>query len=71
MGMRAQNPTNPARAGIENRPNMGGVLGPRIDDRELPLADEIGIGAGSGHDSRIRCNEAGHVAVKFPRHPWR
>src|SRR5580704_2654972 len=50
---------------------MGGVLGPRIDDRKFPFADEISIGAGTGHDSRIRCNEAGYVAVEFPRHPWR
>ena len=71
MGMRAQNPTNPPRAGVQNRPNMGRVLGPRINDRELPLADEISIGAGTGHDSRIRRNEAGHVAVEFPRYPRR
>src|SRR3984885_15605858 len=71
MGVGAENPTNAARAGRQDRLEMGGVRRSRVDDSELPLADQVSIGARPGHDARIGCNETGYVAVELPGHARR
>src|ERR1700723_23049 len=71
MGVGAENPTNAARAGRQDRLEMGGVRRARVDDSELLLADQVSIGARPGHDARIGCNETGYVAVELPGHARR
>ena len=59
--------TDPAGAGFENRADVRRIRGARVDDGQLPFSDQIGIGARAGHDSGIRSDDAGDMAIEFPR----
>ena len=59
-----EDPTDAARAGLEDFRDVRVERGARVDDRELVLADQIGVGAGSRHHAGVRCGEPRHVAVE-------
>ncbi len=64
MRMGAQDPTDASGAGAQNRFHMRRLLWAGIDDRELPLANEVGIRARPGHDTGIGCKNAGDVSIE-------
>ena len=56
-----KDPTNRCARGLENDIQMTRIMRPRIDDRHLAFAQQIGIGAWSGHHPCIARHNAANA----------
>ena len=64
MGMGTNDPANSLACGGQYGINVRGNCRSRIKHGNVLIAEQVGIGSGASHDTRIRCNNSPDPAVQ-------
>src|ERR1700730_5890847 len=65
MCVGAENPPNATRARSHDCLDMGFIVRTRIDDQQLPVADQVGSGPGAGHHPRVGGDDTDHPVIQM------
>ncbi len=60
VGMGHEDPADPSTAGVRHSIEVGGIVWSRIDDGELVGAQQVCVGAGTGHHAGVGRGDAHH-----------